>query len=323
MKNTELELIPETLTALTVFKDNSAEKLVNLIKEKARNEASLFDINTAAGKAGIRSLAAKVAKSKTFLDGLGKDMVADWKEKSKLVDNDRKLIRDELDALRDEVRKPLTDLENAEKERLESIEYRISQIFSLKPEFNTVVSLKEALTNLEALNTFNFMEKTNIAIEVYSNKKKNLLIDLETAEKYELQQQELERLRKQEDERLKVEHEHRIAQEAAQKAKLEAEQAAQAIIKAEREKFMAAEALRVKQIEDEKLKAERAAQEAALRNLQELEIERQRISNQEHRDKIAELIKLAFVENGIEPDVAVVVFDLIDNSKIPNVKIVY
>jgi chromosome segregation ATPase len=75
------------------------------------------NLETQAGRKEIASLARKVASSKVVLDGLGKDLVAEWKAKSKKVDAERKRCRDTLDALRDEVRRPLTEWEEAEEAR--------------------------------------------------------------------------------------------------------------------------------------------------------------------------------------------------------------
>ena len=52
------------------------------------------------------------------MDSAGKKLVADWKEKAKKVDESRKIARDFLDNLRDEVRRPLTEWEEAEEKRI-------------------------------------------------------------------------------------------------------------------------------------------------------------------------------------------------------------
>lgn len=93
------------------------ESLISAIGGKAREHTP--DLSTDASRKAIASNAYRVAQSKTFLDGLGKDFVAARKAEIKNTDSLRKMIRDGLDALRDEVRKPLTDYENAEKERIE------------------------------------------------------------------------------------------------------------------------------------------------------------------------------------------------------------
>jgi len=78
-------------------------------------EGLVPDTSTAKGRAEIKSLAAKVASSKTLLDDIGKDAVADLKKKPALIDAARKVARDDLDALKIKIRQPLTDWE-AEKE---------------------------------------------------------------------------------------------------------------------------------------------------------------------------------------------------------------
>jgi colicin import membrane protein len=74
------------------------------------------DVSTSEGRKEVARLARQVASSKVVLDGLGKALVAGWKEQAKKVDSERKRCRDELDALRDETRQPLTDYETAEED---------------------------------------------------------------------------------------------------------------------------------------------------------------------------------------------------------------
>lgn len=50
------------------------------------------------------------------------------KEIPKRIDATRKHVRDSLDALRDRVRQPLTDYENAEKSRIAALDQRIAAI---------------------------------------------------------------------------------------------------------------------------------------------------------------------------------------------------
>jgi hypothetical protein len=73
-------------------------------------------IETVEARKKTASLAYQVSRSKTLIDDAGKTLVADWKAKAKKVDQSRKAIRDAMDEIRDEIRKPLTDYENAEKE---------------------------------------------------------------------------------------------------------------------------------------------------------------------------------------------------------------
>lgn len=81
-----------------------------------RAKAFTPNTSTATGRAEIAAMAHKVARSKTFLDDIGKEQVAELKERPKLIDAGRKRMRDYLDALKDEVRDPLTAWEIKEAE---------------------------------------------------------------------------------------------------------------------------------------------------------------------------------------------------------------
>ena len=120
-------LSPETiappadiLTPAIVFAPGGVEKIISDLENTVR--ATPRDMTTDAGREAIKSLAYKVARSKTALDDMGKEVVAEWKTKSGKVDAERKIIRDRLDALRDEVRGPLTAWEEAEKRRVDDHE---------------------------------------------------------------------------------------------------------------------------------------------------------------------------------------------------------
>ncbi|MEY3123969.1 MAG: hypothetical protein RLZZ573_489 [Pseudomonadota bacterium] len=75
------------------------------------------DVSTLKGRASIAGTAYKVARSKTYLDGLGKQLVAEIKQQAAAVDAERKYIRDTLDELRDSIRKPLDEWEAADEAR--------------------------------------------------------------------------------------------------------------------------------------------------------------------------------------------------------------
>jgi len=79
------------------------------------------DITTVKGRKEIASLAYRVSQTKSYLDGLGKDLVAELKEVPKLIDANRKTVRDRLDVLRDKARQPVTDWE-AEQDRIKAEE---------------------------------------------------------------------------------------------------------------------------------------------------------------------------------------------------------
>lgn len=116
---TDLVVI-EKANALAVFK--SADQIEEILAKVEREVMSFVpDVTTAKGRKEIASLAYRVSQTKSYLDGLGKDLVADLKEIPKLIDANRKTVRDRLDALRDKARQPFTEWEE-EQERIKQEE---------------------------------------------------------------------------------------------------------------------------------------------------------------------------------------------------------
>jgi hypothetical protein len=110
----------ETITAEKLFAPGGVEEIISKLETDVR--AMPRDISTDDGRKEIASIAYKIARSKTALDGLGKEHVAGLKKQAGAIDAQRRVICDRLDALKDEFRRPLTDFENAEKGRTEEHE---------------------------------------------------------------------------------------------------------------------------------------------------------------------------------------------------------
>lgn len=112
MENTLVSF--EEKTVLTAFtKGNGLDPIVQQAKDLV--EGFEHDLSNGVSRAKTASLASKVGKLKVKLDGMGKDLVSDWKEKAKVVDKSRKSMRDALDILKVEARKPLSDWEDEQK----------------------------------------------------------------------------------------------------------------------------------------------------------------------------------------------------------------
>lgn len=123
--STELVQI-ETLNAIDLFEKGTAKEVVYQIKKTALSE--IHDVETKKGRDGIKSLAHKIARSKTALDNLGKDHVAGLKKKTKAIDSERKVMRDSLDDLKEEVKKPLTEYEQREAKRIQEHKDNIEKL---------------------------------------------------------------------------------------------------------------------------------------------------------------------------------------------------
>lgn len=184
-ETTDLVVI-EKANALTVFK--SADQIEEILQKFEREVMSFVpDVTSAKGRKEIASLAYRVSQTKSYLDGLGKDLVAELKEVPKLIDANRKTVRDRLDALRDKARQPYTDWE-AEQERIKAEE--------------------EARIAAEKL-----------AAQIESDHEIALLLN----EKFDRDAAEA----KAEAERQRIAHEEEIKRRAVEQARIEAEQKAQ------------------------------------------------------------------------------------------------
>lgn len=220
----QLEAI-SSITAIDVFNGSKSEELVSGIEKEARS--FIPDLSTDKSRKEIASLSAKVSKSKVVLDNLGKRLVSKWKSDAKLVDNERKMIRDRLDSLRDEVRQPLTKWEHNEKEKQKAKQLE-----------------KELLDcQIQAILENDLFDRQK---EIERKEAEQIKIEAEKVVKAELERIKSER----------IEREKEIAVEAAEKAKNEAEEkAAKEKEKAEQEIINAKTAVKM-----EKLKAIEAAE---------------------------------------------------------------
>ena len=121
-----------TVTAVTVYASpHSVDAIVEEVERQARQAANGLTADTRAGRAELASLAHRVARTKTALDDLGKDLVAEWKAKSAAVDAQRRRIREALDALKGTVRAPLTQWELDEEARQVRIAHVLGRLRAL------------------------------------------------------------------------------------------------------------------------------------------------------------------------------------------------
>ena len=339
----ELQVLEQNVIVAAFGKENGIQELFNRMAEQARSIVP--DVSTKKGRDAIASQAYKVSKSKTAVDNHGKDLVAGIKAQAAVIDRDRKAWRDQCDALRDEIRKPLDEWEKAEEDRIQSIKDRISNFdagrvdtFSTSDLIQTIISEVEATAIDESFAEFanEAAIKKDAALSSYKK-------SLEIALKREAEQVELERLRKSEQERLQREHEERIAHEAAERARLEAERKAkeeadrverekqEAVAKAEREKREAAEreARLVAEKEAAELRAQHAA-EAERKRIEaeqaaKLEAERQaeeaRQANQAHRKKICNEALKGLLALGIDEAKSKEILQAINKGLVPHVSI--
>jgi hypothetical protein len=114
------EIIPPESEAKALFVPNGLDKILALIRQKVDDFKP--DVSTEKGRKEIGSFARKIASSKSRLEDYGSNLSMDIKRQAAGIDSERRRMKAELDGLRDRVRKPLTDYEEAEDNRLKEHE---------------------------------------------------------------------------------------------------------------------------------------------------------------------------------------------------------
>ncbi|HIC8749846.1 hypothetical protein [Klebsiella pneumoniae] len=316
-------VVIEKKNAMAVFTNNDQlDPLIELIEKEARSLVP--DVTTKKGRDAIASMAHKVARSKTYIDNAGKDLVAELKALPKQIDESRRVVRERLDALKDEVRRPLTEWE-AEQERIKAEEAMLA-------------------LHVEAL-AMNEDFDRQLAARIESDHEMALLMndafDREQAEK----KAEAERQRIAREEEIKRPAEEKAKREAAEQAQREIDAAAarerEAILakeRAEREQREAAErAEREKQaaVEAERRKAQEEAdrirREAEQREQARLAEEKRKADEQarresdvRHRKAVGtEIVKALLANTSLTRDQAIEVLTAVKDDRIPHTGISY
>lgn len=245
---------------LSFFRNGAnLDSLYNVVDSKAR--ALVADVTTKEGVSQIKSTARQIASIKKRVDDLGKDIVAELKDLPKQIDANRKKWREDMEALQDEIRKPVTEIENRQKE-IEEIRATHGKL-ALSGSEEIKASI-ETIDKIE-LTGDKWKESLDAAAAAVKAEKGALEVMLNAALKKEAEARELEELRKKQEEAERIIREQKIREEAERKAREEAEARA------------AAEKAR---LEREKQEAERKAAEAEKAAREALEREAEARRNQ-------------------------------------------
>lgn len=252
------------------------------VTEELKREASELpdDLSTEKNRKAIASMAFKIARTKTAIDDAGKALNDDARKQINAVDAKRREIRDALDALKDEVRAPLTAWEEAEKARTERFGFVLTELRKgAVPSFGeTAADVEARLLALDgfALTSDYGSERVAAVAAAIEQTRAALKAALERLKREEADRAELERLRAEAAER------ERIEAEQAEARRREAE--AEAVRKAEAERQAREEDARKAEIaraaENARLEAERKAAEAHRRELEALAAEKARIEQE-------------------------------------------
>lgn len=316
-------VVIEKKNAMAVFTNNDQlDPLIEAIEKEARSLVP--DVTTKKGRDAIASMAHKVARSKTYIDNAGKDLVAELKALPKQIDESRRVVRERLDALKDEVRRPLTEWE-AEQERIkdeEAMNALHAEALAMNEEFDRLLAARIESDHEMALLM-------------------NDAFDREQADKAA----EAERQRIAHEEEIKRLATAAAAREVEQRAQREREEAAhrEAVLKAqaeqaERDRIAAeqkAEADKQAAIEAERRKAQEEAdrirREAEQREQDRLAEEKRKADEQarreadvKHRKAVGtEIVKALLANTSLTRDQAIEVLTAVKDGRIPHTGISY
>ena len=270
--NEKALIVAEKLDADKVFFEGGMGKVLDSIKD--RIDEFNGDATTEEGRKEIVSMAYRVSRSKTFLDKIRKELISDAKAKIDKANATWNPAKAQLDAWRDEIRRPVTEYEAEQeliKERRDAeIKEKIDYLKSLTAnyvedpveEIDRIISLLEEV----AIEPDVFYDRTSEAQEIV-DERRQWAID-QRARRLEFDRAEAKR--KAEQERLDAERAEleRNLKEQAEKDRIEREkrEEAQAKLDEERRKFEEEKA-KHERVEREKReakeKAEREAKERA------------------------------------------------------------
>lgn len=319
--------LPAPQDAMSVFSDPTGEAIepfLKMVREKI--DAFKGDASTASGRAAIKSMAHKVAKSKTALEEVGAALAKEQKLIPARIDATRKRVKDTLDMWRDEVRAPVDEWEAKEEARTnlhKTALQGLANIAAPSPDIPSV-TLKMQLETIQALSTGPECEEYQAEYVIAKDRAiAALTAAIANREKVEAEQAELAKLRAEKEERERLDREADIRAQAAAEERQRNERAAQA----ERD----AAAKREADLQRERDDAERRATEAAQKAIRDQEAKAAqeaaeaaaRERDTKHRASVNRAAAEALVAAGIDKEIAKQVVTLIAKKTVPSVSIAY
>lgn len=283
-QSTAIALVVEQTPAIVLTDTSQREAFYAHIEREV--EAFEPDTGTEKGRKAIKAFAYKITRTKTAIDDAGKQLNEEARARINAVDAERRVVKERLDALAKQVRKPLTDWETAEDDRIAECVAIISQfksdmVVTLEDTAESVRERGRAVWNV-ALDADVFREKMDEAQAAKGLAVSTLKTALARLTKEEADRAELEALR--------AANAEREEREQAEREAREAEEQRLAEVKAAEDRKVAEEkAAEARRVAAEKAEAERIeqarkdAQAAAQRKAEEAQAERDR----EHAAQLA------------------------------------
>lgn len=225
------------------------QKVADRIETLARGLVA--DVSTKEGVSQIKTAARQIASVKKKVDDLGKAVVAELKALPKVIDKNRADFRDRMESLQEEIRRPVTDIEERQKaiDDIKGTHFACAACNSQE----LAAKIDELETQREAVTAEVWKEAYEEVLKAFDAEIGALSTMKSAAEKREEDARRLAELEAKQAEAERIIREQKIKEEAERKAREEAEARA------------AAEKAR---LEREKAEAERKAEEAEKRRIE-------------------------------------------------------
>lgn len=245
------------------------QKVADRIETLARGLVA--DVSTKEGISQIKTAARQIASVKKKVDDLGKTVVAELKALPKIIDKNRADFRERMESLQEEIRRPVTDIEERQKavDDIKGTHFACAACNSQE----LAAKIDELETQRAAVTVEVWKEAYEDVLKAYDSEIGALSTMKSAAEKREEDARRLAELEAKQAEADRIIREQKIKEEAERKAREEAEaRAAAEKARLEREKAEA---------ERKAAEAERARQEAEERARREaMQREQERVQAQ-------------------------------------------
>lgn len=239
--------------------DETTDALIDEVVEKAKAIVKDADVETAEGRALLRTTASKLTRSKTAFDGTGKDITDRLSEVITPIMARRKKGRERFTEEARKIRDPLTKWEEKEKARIDAHKAEIAKMDLLHiTEVDTSEVIQKAITDLQGIkigdNFEEFADAARAARDKTIERLRGALTVAKGREDVERQREEL----------------------ARKEAEMEAERKRLAEEAAQREREAEAERQRIREEERKALEEERAQRDAELAEARKAQAEAER-----------------------------------------------
>lgn len=190
------------------------QKMGDRIEKLARGLVA--DVSTKEGISQVKTAARQIASVRKKVDEIGKNVVAELKALPNVIDNNRKEFRERMEALQEEIRRPVTEIEEREKaiDDIKGTHFNCAAMDSkgLSAKIEELEMAKKAVT--ESV----WKESYVAAVGAYEGEIKALAVMRDAAAKHEEEARRLAELEAKQEEADRIIREQKIKEEAEAKA---------------------------------------------------------------------------------------------------------